>query len=184
LPLWAHIQADVIHRLHGGASFGVSESASPLSSAFVHQALLLHRPIHSNFPVEGDLRTTRTDRLTGLSPSLARQPPFFSWNRRNWSLGTHPVSTSWCATVTSLLLHVVIEPSQHRLVPELAVLRLQTPVPFVGEIKQLGFDATPLQCREQLEGLAFGHAEVAPALHQQHGRFNILNKARGRPFLA
>src|SRR5215472_3469780 len=45
-----HIQADVIHRLHGGASFGVSESASPLSSAFVHQALLLHRPIHSNLP--------------------------------------------------------------------------------------------------------------------------------------
>src|SRR5215469_2968728 len=44
-----HIQADVIHRLHGGASFGVSESASPLSSAFVHQALPLHRPIHSNY---------------------------------------------------------------------------------------------------------------------------------------
>src|SRR5262249_50742761 len=44
-----YIQADVIHRLHGGASFGVSESARSLSSAFVHQALLLHRPIHSNY---------------------------------------------------------------------------------------------------------------------------------------
>src|SRR6516165_10943204 len=43
------IQSDVIHRLHGGASFGVSESAASLSSAFVHPALLLHRPIHSNY---------------------------------------------------------------------------------------------------------------------------------------
>src|SRR5712664_1127172 len=44
-----HIQSDVIHILHGGASFGVSESARSLSSAFVHQALLL-RPMHSNLP--------------------------------------------------------------------------------------------------------------------------------------
>lgn len=36
-------------RLHGGASFGVSESARSLSSAFVHQALLL-RLLHSNLP--------------------------------------------------------------------------------------------------------------------------------------
>jgi hypothetical protein len=36
-----NIQANVIPTLHGGASFGVSESARPLSSAFVHQALLL-----------------------------------------------------------------------------------------------------------------------------------------------
>src|SRR5260370_5704531 len=36
-----NIQADVIHTLHGGASLVVSESARSLSSAFVHQALLL-----------------------------------------------------------------------------------------------------------------------------------------------
>ena len=42
-----NIQPDVIHILHGGASFGVSESALSLSSASVHQALLL-RPMHSN----------------------------------------------------------------------------------------------------------------------------------------
>src|SRR5690349_6266421 len=35
-----NIQADVIHTLHGGASFGVYESARSLSSAFVHQSLL------------------------------------------------------------------------------------------------------------------------------------------------
>src|SRR5262245_52051351 len=45
--LHVNIQSDVIHRLHGGASFGVSESARSLSSALVHQALLL-RLMHSN----------------------------------------------------------------------------------------------------------------------------------------
>jgi hypothetical protein len=34
-----NIQADVIHRLHGGASL-VFLNQRPLSSAFVHQALL------------------------------------------------------------------------------------------------------------------------------------------------
>jgi hypothetical protein len=43
-----NIQPDVIHILHGGASFGVSDSALSLSSAFVHEAFLL-RFIHSNF---------------------------------------------------------------------------------------------------------------------------------------
>src|SRR6266436_2674968 len=43
-----HIQSDVIHSLHGGASL-VSLNQRPLSSAFVHQALLL-RPMHSNLP--------------------------------------------------------------------------------------------------------------------------------------
>jgi hypothetical protein len=42
-----NIQPDVIHTLQGGASFGVSESARSLSSAFVHQ-VLLHQLIHSN----------------------------------------------------------------------------------------------------------------------------------------
>jgi hypothetical protein len=41
-----NIQADVIHRLHGGASL-VFLNQRPLSSAFLHQALLL-RPAHSN----------------------------------------------------------------------------------------------------------------------------------------
>ena len=41
------IQADVIHRFRGGA--WCSESARPLSSAFLHQ-VLLPRPIHSNLP--------------------------------------------------------------------------------------------------------------------------------------
>src|SRR5215468_12235628 len=42
-----HIQSDVIHRFHGGASL-VFLNQRPLSSAFVHQALL-PRPIHSNY---------------------------------------------------------------------------------------------------------------------------------------
>ena len=52
LPL-VNIQSDVIHRFHGGASL-VFLNQRPLSSAFLHQALLL-RPIHSNLPgVEND----------------------------------------------------------------------------------------------------------------------------------
>src|ERR1700687_276178 len=46
-----HIQADVIHRFHGGASL-VSLNQRPPSSAFLHQTLLL-RPIHSNFSGSG-----------------------------------------------------------------------------------------------------------------------------------
>src|SRR5260370_28075023 len=49
-----NIQADVIHTLHGGASLVVSESARSLSSAFVHQALLLthtfKQSAHNNPP--------------------------------------------------------------------------------------------------------------------------------------
>src|SRR5215470_2996406 len=41
-----HIQSNVIHRFHGGASL-VFLNQRPLSSAFLHQTLLL-RPIHSN----------------------------------------------------------------------------------------------------------------------------------------
>src|SRR5260370_14797235 len=52
LPL-VNIQSDVIHRFHGGASL-VSLNQRPLSSAFVHQALLL-RPIHSNLSGVGNL---------------------------------------------------------------------------------------------------------------------------------
>src|SRR5450432_4552741 len=45
LPL-VNIQSDVIHRFHGGASLA-SLNQRPLSSAFVHQTLLL-LPMHSN----------------------------------------------------------------------------------------------------------------------------------------
>ena len=44
--LLVNVQSDVIHRLHEGASL-VFLNQRPLSSAFLHQALLL-RPIHSN----------------------------------------------------------------------------------------------------------------------------------------
>src|SRR3982074_3456681 len=39
--LLVYIQSNVIHILHGGASFAVSASARSLTSPFVHQALLL-----------------------------------------------------------------------------------------------------------------------------------------------
>src|SRR5713101_4886679 len=46
-----NIQSDVIHSLHGGASFGVSESARSLSSAFVRQALPLDLYIQTIRPL-------------------------------------------------------------------------------------------------------------------------------------
>src|SRR6202167_4191326 len=61
LPL-VNIQADVIHRLHGGASL-VSLNQRLLSSAFLHQTLLL-RPIHSNLPGVETLR----DKLPLIEP--------------------------------------------------------------------------------------------------------------------
>ncbi|HZD13417.1 MAG TPA: hypothetical protein VE177_07865, partial [Candidatus Binatus sp.] len=62
---------NVIHILHGGASFGVSESAASLSSAFVHQALLL-RLMHSN--------------NSGVIPSNRRQLDHFHAKRVNQEL--------------------------------------------------------------------------------------------------
>ena len=50
-----NIQSDVIHRFHGGASL-VFLNQRPLSSAFLHQALLL-RPIHSNLPGKSSVRS-------------------------------------------------------------------------------------------------------------------------------
>src|SRR5882724_3414368 len=64
-----HIQSDVIHSLHGGASFGVSESARSLSSAFVHQALLL-RPMHSNLSlIPSDKRASSDQPIAGGKPT-------------------------------------------------------------------------------------------------------------------
>src|SRR5258707_11010243 len=62
-----NIQADVIHTLHGGASLVVSESARSLSSAFVHQALLLTHTFkqsahNSRLPLTRPLIDCRTRR--------------------------------------------------------------------------------------------------------------------------
>src|SRR6202048_5340857 len=57
LPL-VNIQSAVIHRFHGGASL-VSLNQRTLSSAFVHQALLL-RPIHSNLSSSSNSLSTNS----------------------------------------------------------------------------------------------------------------------------
>jgi hypothetical protein len=70
-----NIQSDVIHRLHGGASLVFLNQRS-LSSAFLHQALLL-RPIHSNLPgVENYSRNFTIDSCHVTSADvLAVNPP-------------------------------------------------------------------------------------------------------------
>src|SRR5207248_10233464 len=59
------------------------------------------------------------------------------------------------------------DPVEYRMVPELAVARLQHPMPLVGEVEQPRFHALPLQRREHSQPLLDGNAEVDPALYDQ-----------------
>src|SRR5262249_54071982 len=72
-------------------------------------------------------------------------------------------SKTECASPETLFpprLHVLLQPREHLLVPVLAVLRLQHPVPLVGEVDHPARHAQPLQRREQLVPLPDRAAEV------------------------
>src|SRR5215470_20319434 len=63
-----HIQSNVIHRFHGGASL-VFLNQRPLRSAFLHQTLLL-RPVHSNLPgTTSELPVSRPESPTSMEIS-------------------------------------------------------------------------------------------------------------------
>src|SRR5260221_9319929 len=74
----------------------------------------------------------------------------------------------WCGSPDSLgafrgrtlRREITREPSQKLLVPELAVLRLQHPVPFVGEHDQSRGHVLPLQRGKEFETLRIGDAKV------------------------
>jgi hypothetical protein len=55
-----------------------------------------------------------------------------------------------------LLLQPLIEPITHCLIPEFRILRFQDPVPFIREVEHFRRDASPLQCREELQSLLSG----------------------------
>jgi hypothetical protein len=76
-----NIQSNVIHRFHGGASL-VSLNQRPLSSAFVHQALLL-RPMHSNLPSKWNYFLV-TNNLVGRASSTVRESGRNSWWNFVW----------------------------------------------------------------------------------------------------
>src|SRR5262249_54406111 len=65
---------------------------------------------------------------------------------------------------------VLLEPGEHLLVPELAVLRPEHPVPLVREVDEAGRHSLPLQGREELVPLADWAAEVEIVLNYEHGR--------------
>src|SRR2546423_8612502 len=73
---------------------------------------------------------------------------------------------------------VLREPGEDLLVPVLAVLGLEDPVPLVREVDQLRWHVLPLQGREQLQPLADRAAEVEVVLDQQHGRLVLAQVGR------
>src|SRR5262245_25525566 len=73
---------------------------------------------------------------------------------------------------------VLLQPGEHLLVPELAVLRLEHPVPLVREVDEPARHLLPLQGREQLVSLADGAPEVQIVLDHQ-GRRLVLAQVPG-----
>ncbi len=52
------------------------------------------------------------------------------------------------------------KPLEDGLVPKLAVLRLEHPMAFVGEVKESGWNPFALERREQAHALADRHAKI------------------------
>src|SRR5262249_52039228 len=75
--------------------------------------------------------------------------------------------------------HVLLQPCEHFLVPELAVGRLQHPVAFVGEIYEFRSHALALQGGEEFMPLADGAAEVEIVLNYEHWRLEF-TEVRGK----
>src|ERR1700730_12659553 len=86
-------------------------------------------------------------------------------------------------SITDLLLQPLIEPVPHGLVPQLRILRLQHPVPFVREVEHLRRDVAALQRREKLEALVDRHAEIELAMRDERRRLEVLREVVRRPTL-
>src|SRR5205807_3180127 len=57
-------------------------------------------------------------------------------------------------------LQILLEPTEHGLVPQLRVLRLQDPMAFVREVEELGVNIHALERREELQAFGDGHAVI------------------------
>src|SRR5207247_1282437 len=75
------------------------------------------------------------------------------------------------------------QPLEDRLVPPLAVLRLEHPMPFIRKIKQLRGDAFALERGEQAQALADRHAKIEFVVDDKIGRLEIRGKAVRRKFV-
>lgn len=74
------------------------------------------------------------------------------------------------------------QPRKHRRGPQLAVLRLQHPVPLVGKIKPPRRHAFPLQRRKQTQPLVQRHAEIQLVVDHPIWRLELRGVLGRRPF--
>ena len=74
-----------------------------------------------------------------------------------------------------------VAPVPHRLIPELRVLRLQHPVPFIRKVKHLARHIQPLQRRKQLKPLRHIQPIVPLRMNHQRRRLRILDRQHRRP---
>ena len=77
------------------------------------------------------------------------------------------------------LLEPLVQPTDHRLVPENAVVRLEDPVIFIRKIKQFARNAEPLEGVKRAEALRLDHSKILAAMNDEHGSFPILHIVDG-----
>src|SRR6266576_1836754 len=76
------------------------------------------------------------------------------------SLASTKVMRRPCDASPRLTSKIFGQPLEDGLVPKLAVLRLEHPMAFVGEVKELGWNPFALQRCEQAQALADRHAKI------------------------
>src|SRR5438093_9087423 len=74
-----------------------------------------------------------------------------------------------------------IDPIDERFVPKDGVLRLENPMPFIGEQQKLRRNFLKLQRREQLQALSHRDAIIQLAMNHQRGRAKFLDEVTWRP---
>src|SRR5262245_53634708 len=82
-----------------------------------------------------------------------------------------PISTA--RPTDRLLLRPLIQPPEHRLVPQDAVGRLQHPVILIWKVQKLAGNSPPLCRRECRDPLRIDHPEILPAVNDQDRRVPV-----------
>src|SRR5688572_22402580 len=78
--------------------------------------------------------------------------------------------------LSRLALRVLVEPAEHFLVPQLAVLRLEDPVVLVGEVDEPARHALALQSGERRHALRVDHAVVERTVDDERRRLPVLHE--------
>src|ERR1051326_4707226 len=78
-------------------------------------------------------------------------------------------------------LQILLHPSIHCLIPELAVDRLQHPVAFIREVEHLGGDLQSLERGEELKALGDIEPVIQLPVDDERGRLELRGKQVWRP---